>query len=862
MRRLCRAVVVLVVWAMAWGVLHAQEEPGGGGEAFPAAALYRRLGAVGLDKARVYRIREASIDREDLHLSLNDGVIAFTLAVDGRVTGAMFEGDGEVMLRPPDRVERWSLSQFTDSAILSERFTLAYLRFNDDTFAALQDYLRPLQAPVPEEPEVEEEAGESSRPAAKPAATPEEFLTRWDPLSRRLAQLGVLRMLLTFEDAGSATGWHPRADDHFLLASLASPRLGVFQVYYDSLAAEQINVAQTRVVNNTSGYYNVWTSFPARSSRERFPSANATVQTQAAAERSTDPVHIQRYSIKTRILPSRVLQAETTLELRTSEPGHRMLIFELSHFLNVKEVTLNGRPLEFVQNEAIEGSELSRRGNDNIGVVFPAALTPGQPVLLRFVYEGEVLSDAGGGLMYVGARGIWYPNRGFWMSNFDMEFRYPAEWTLVATGKRVSGSEQKGEGEHVAHYVSERPMPVAGFNVGLYVRAQAKAGNVLVQTYASRQMESAFQREGVKLMPQSNGLLQNPSASLEATAAPVPSEHAKGVADYTAHSINFLAERLGPFPYSTLSVTQIPGTGSQSWPGLMYLSGYSFLSAEELKQAHVPEVAEPLYRRLMPAHETAHQWWGDLLIWNSYREQWLVEALSNYSVLLMFEKEEPKTFRFTLEQYRQQLMQNKEGHMLGDAGPVTLGGRLISSRFPQAYDTIAYGRGTWLLHMLRHMLLDADAAGAWRGRGTSADDRFFSILRKVRERFEGREITTRDLQQAFEEALPASLEYDGRKSLDWFFDSWVNGTAIPQLELSQVKLIEGKKSMVATGHIVQKEVPDGFVTSVPLYAVTGSRGTVLIGRVYAEGRDSTFRLTVPEGTRRILLDPHQTILRR
>jgi hypothetical protein len=850
---------------MAWGVLHAQDEPGGGGEAFPAAALYRRLGAVGLDKARVYRIREASIEREDLHLTLNDGIIAFTLAVDGRVTGAMFEGDGEVMLRPPDRVERWSLSQFTNSAILSDQFTLAYLRFNDDTFAQLQEYLRPLQAAAPVDPDTEEDAGESVRPAAKPAATPEEFLTRWDPLSRRLAQLGVLRMLLTFEDAGSATGWHPRADDHFLMASLASPRLGVFQVYYDSLAAEQINVAQTRVVNNNAGYYNIWTSFPARSSREQISSTSATVQTLAAAERSVDSVHIERYSIRTRILPSRILQAETTLDLQTSEAGHRMLVFELSHFLNVKEVTLNGRPLEFVQNEAIEGSELSRRGNDNIGVVFPSALTPGQTIRLRFVYEGEVLSDAGGGLMYVGARGIWYPNRGFSMSDFDMEFRYPAQWTLVATGKRLPG-EQKSEGEHVARYVSERPMPVAGFNVGQYVRAEAKAGPALVQTYASRGMERAFQQESMKIVPlPSSGLLQNPSATLEPQASPVPAAHAQAVADYTAHAVNFLAERLGPFPYSTLSVTQIPGSGSQSWPGLLYLSGYSFLSGEELKRAHVPEAAETLYRRLMPAHEAAHQWWGDLLIWNSYREQWLVEALSNYSVLLMLEKEEPNAFRYTMEQYRQQLMQSREGHMLSDSGPVTLGGRLISSRFPQAYDTIAYGRGTWLLHMLRHMLLDADAEGAQRrGKGTAetaANDRFFTILRKVRERYEGREITTHDLQQVFEENLPASLRYEGRKSLDWFFDNWVNGTAIPHLELSQIKLADGKKEMLATGHILQKEVPEGFVTSVPLYAVTG-RSTVLIGRVYAEGPDSSFRLTAPAGTRRILLDPYQTILRR
>ena len=76
-----------------------------------------------------------------------------------------------------------------------------------------------------------------------------------------------------------------------------------------------------------------------------------------------------------------------------------------------------------------------------------------------------------------------------------------------------------------------------------------------------------------------------------------------------------------------------------------------------------------------------------------------------------------------MEKYRQDLVEkNKDGNSPEDAGPVTLGGRLLSSHFPEAYEAISYGRGTWLFHMLRSMLQDGAGmsakeirtAGSWR----------------------------------------------------------------------------------------------------------------------------------------------------
>ena len=46
-------------------------------QAISAETLYLQLRSVGLDKSRVYRIRETSFDRAAFHFTLDDGTIAF-----------------------------------------------------------------------------------------------------------------------------------------------------------------------------------------------------------------------------------------------------------------------------------------------------------------------------------------------------------------------------------------------------------------------------------------------------------------------------------------------------------------------------------------------------------------------------------------------------------------------------------------------------------------------------------------------------------------------------------------------------------------------------------------------------------------
>ena len=334
-----------------------------------------------------------------------------------------------------------------------------------------------------------------------------------------------------------------------------------------------------------------------------------------------------------------------------------------------------------------------------------------------------------------------------------------------------------------------------------------------------------------------------------------------GVAEGTALAVRYYAERFGPFPYSKLALTQIPGRESQGWPGLIFLSSYAFLTQDERQALHMGASHE-LINEQVPAHEAAHQWWGDLITWRTYRDQWFSEGLANYSALMILQEKNPAGFRQVMEKYREDLLaKDKDGNLPKDAGPVTLGSRLLSSHFPEGYEAISYGRGTWLFHMLRSMLQDAaEESERENPNRVAGEDPFVQSLRRLRERYQGKAVTTRQLLDVFAESLPPSLRYEGKPSLDWFLDGWVNGTSIPKLELHGVKFAGKANGMVATGVIRQKDSPDTLVTSVPIYAVVFGKAPVLLGRVFADGPETPFHLSAPAGARKLLLDPNETIL--
>lgn len=272
----------------------------------PAEELYLKLGDVGLDPARVYQVRGASLDRSAVHITLDDGTIAFTQDIMGRITGAFFEGEGEVLLTPPNDVERKSMSLFTGMAILEEHFATAYFRFNDDAAAEL-------------------------RPDLRVTDNQDEFLKRWGATAKNLASGDATRLLITFSRMLPVTGnptsseqtnlaLQGRDSDRFLHARVQGTKFGVFDIYYDSEAAEQVEVGQAKATAKGDLYYDVWTSF---SPPDMAPAKAKSDQSPAPEREKTyqNRVDVRRYTLTIEVRPPKEIHARARVECDVTAGG-------------------------------------------------------------------------------------------------------------------------------------------------------------------------------------------------------------------------------------------------------------------------------------------------------------------------------------------------------------------------------------------------------------------------------------------------------------------------------------------------------------------------------------------------------------
>src|SRR6202158_4070246 len=112
-------------------------------------------------------------------------------------------------------------------------------------------------------------------------------------------------------------------------------------------------------------FFDIWTSF-------------APVGTGRAVAAALVPdVSISSFRIRASVQPPTMLRASTEVNVRIRSGGERTLLFELSRYLKIDALEADGRPVDFIQNQALEGTQLRRKGNDLVAVVFPAPLVPG-----------------------------------------------------------------------------------------------------------------------------------------------------------------------------------------------------------------------------------------------------------------------------------------------------------------------------------------------------------------------------------------------------------------------------------------------------------------------------------------------------
>src|SRR2546423_2068545 len=104
-------------------------------------SVYRQLRQQGeaQDFAGEYAsVNDLVLKRDAAAFTVHSGEVYFLPPVEGRVTGAVFVGEGEFSLTPPVENEKRSLSLFTGQPTITEQFTKLTLRFTDKTYEEIK----------------------------------------------------------------------------------------------------------------------------------------------------------------------------------------------------------------------------------------------------------------------------------------------------------------------------------------------------------------------------------------------------------------------------------------------------------------------------------------------------------------------------------------------------------------------------------------------------------------------------------------------------------------------------------------------------------------------------------------------------
>lgn len=775
----------------------------------PASDLARAVRENSLDRDECYRIRDLTLVKDDLRIYLTDGYLIFSKPVAGRRVAAVFisqveNGDAEVILRPPSLAERRSLASYTGAPTLDDHIRTAVFMFTGEDYQA-------LMAQIPNNP--------TNRKSAEMGALME---SQYTPTLRNLSAGFDTRFALDLMNL-------PARQPGLFVGVVQSAKLGLYDLFFDPESPDQIAVGQFTERNNRN-FFDVWTHFPARATRAGGPHVPLSLE-------------LGDYRIEATVEPDLNLSAVTRVKVKTAVDGMRIVPFDVAREMAVSEVKVNGMPAEVLQREAPKGN-FGRGENDLFLVMPPAPLRAGVEYEFEFHHSGRIIVQMSERVFYVAARANWYPSFGPQLAAYDLSFRYPRMWELVTPGDVV---EDRTEGDwRITRRRPSAPIRVAGFNLGEYAHTQVSGKGYVVDVYANRGLDPALAPRPILIAPpppvRGRGWNTRPAMpDLSPSAPPVgPLDRLQRLASTVGSALEFMASKFGPPALSHLTISPIPGNFGQGYPGLIYLSTRSYVNPSGLR----PPQEDLFFDDLLVVHETAHQWWGAQVSGASYRDDWLMEALANYSALLYLERTKGARYMdLLLDGYRADLLAKRDdGQPVDSAGPIVFGTRLESSAEPRAWRAITYGKGSWILQMLRQRL---------------GEERFLSMLAQILKRYGRREISTEEFRKLASEFLPPKSD---DPKLELFFDQWVYGTGIPSLRMTYS--IRGKApAWKVVGTLTQSDVPEDFSVLAPV-EIQVAAGRSITQWVRSTSEPAAFTVSLRQQPLKVTLDPHHGVLRR
>ncbi|MEP6767844.1 MAG: M1 family aminopeptidase [Acidobacteriota bacterium] len=742
------------------------------------------------------------LERDAFRFRFESGSFQMLPFVEGRAVGAVFSGQGTVELTPASEAEARHFAMVSGeklAAAFTDRFQSLVLLFGDGTAAEIESRATPGAAP----------------PAA--GKIWEDFSRKQRKVLRTNLQIRLLRGILAPEDSG------------VFLAAFAGKKLPFSLVAVDPAGLDWLSL-QFRLGSEESALFAM-----------EEPNAGFWYLSHSRGEPVHPPRPIARashYQIETTILRNGDIRGSTTIRFIAAGPRLRVLPLALTGKLRIREAALTcgagspALPVQVIQEIATEDSDAA--------AVLPSSPAAGQPCDLRIAYEGkDVLQNAGDGVFVVQARESWYPNFGTFSdpSTFDLTYRVPKANQVVSVGKQM---EDRVEGDlRVSVWKSDQPIRVAGFNYGNFKKIQYedRASGVRIDVYTNPGTPDVVNEINQYLAQAgSRGSASGPFAStsgslgMHEVRVDTDSIAQAALADGT-NAARVCTAYFGRLPQDHVSITeQTQWSFGQSWPSLVFLPYLSFLDGTTRRELGLANTAA--FVDQVGLHEFAHQWWGHLVGWSSYRDQWLSEGFAEFSAGLILEHTGglKGAGAFWERARRWIVMKPPQSSLANDAaGPMTSGYRLMTRRNPAAYDAMVYAKGAYVLHMIRMLLRDPASP--------NPDEKFKAMMQDFVTANSGKSPSTRDFQDAVERHMTPSLNATRDGKADWFFQQWVYGSEIPRFKVSlEIEKKDGDNYRLK-GTVAQEGVSAGFRSLLPIYVEFGKGELSRFGTVPLEGTE-------------------------
>jgi hypothetical protein len=172
------------------------------------------------------------------------------------------------------------------------------------------------------------------------------------------------------------------------------------------------------------------------------------------------------------------------------------------------------------------------------------------------------------------------------------------------------------------------------------------------------------------------------------------------IAGQAADILDFYGQAFGPFPYGKLGIVLRlwPVFGGHSPASFIVINEVPWLGDSGFSVPADTPVDLSAWEDYFLAHEIAHQWWGQGVSFESYKDQWLSEGLAQFAAAsYLRHKYGESAFAAILKKFAR--WTEKKSFR----GPIIMGSRLSYYDF-EAYQAIVYNKAALAVFMLQDLL--------------------------------------------------------------------------------------------------------------------------------------------------------------